>query len=347
MPIDLNFYERIGLLKLNRGPAPMADLLGLLAGKAVYTALRLGIFESLAAGKKPADEIAAAIGADQSGISLLLGALENLGYVKSKGGAWRNTSMTEKWMLAVSPTGIADLFHQFNDMASRWDYLHESIRTGRPPVLGYEWLDRHPERWELYQAGLRSAAKLICGEILKKTIIPPAARTILDLGGGHGQYCIEFCKKHALLSGTIYDWPQTKKTALANIASSGLAGRVKFKAGDFVKDDFGAGNDVILLFNVIRIFNSEELGSLFRKVHDSLSRHGTLIIMDHLGHMPRSRFMKANAFLILLELYNSTKGYTHKAAAIMSYLRENGFSEIHEKELKRSPGLGMVSAVKR
>ena len=346
MPIYLNFLERIGILRLNLGPGPMTDLLSLLACKAVYTALRLGIFETLHKNSGSTVELAAMIGAEPSGISLLLGALESLGYVKVRGGKWLITNMTKKWMLNNSPYNIADLFYQFNDMASRWDYLHETVSAGRPPILGYEWLDRHPDTWDFYQAGLKSAAVMVSRELLKKVRIPQSARTLLDLGGGHGQYCIEFCKNHVNLSGTVFDWPQAGKTALNNIMASSVSDRVTFHAGDFVHDAIGSGYDIILMFNIIRIFNSDELESLFRKVYDSLNSGGMVIVMDHLGHISRSDLMRASAFLILLELYNSTKGHTHKAGDVISLLLKNGFSKIGEYRLKRSPGLGLVIASK-
>jgi SAM-dependent methyltransferase len=346
MPLTLNFLERFGLMKLNQGPGPMADLLGHIAFKAVYTALRLGIFESLTKNNTRIDDIAASLSVDTTGLSLLLGALESLGYVKKRSGKWQITPMTRKWMLHKSPYTVAPLFFYFNDIASRWEYLEESIRSGKPPILGYEWLDKHPEKWDFYHAGLKSAALLLSREILKKIKIPHSARKLLDIGGSHGQYCIEFCKKHPHLQGVIYDWPQAEKIALRNIESSGMHGRVAFQAGDFVKDELGIDYDAILMFNIIRIFKSGELQALLEKIYKSLKRKGILVILDHLGHFSCSKFMKANAYLILLELYNSTSGRTHKAGEVITMLQQAGLSKICEYKLKRSPGLGLIVAAK-
>ncbi len=332
---------------MNMGPGPMIDLMGLLACKAALTALRLGVFDSLSGKTATVKELASLIRADQTGLSLLLNALESLGYVKAEGGKWRVTPMTEKWLLKNSPYNITGLFHQFDDMASRWDYLHESIREGHPPLLGYEWLDRDPDKWEHYQEGLKSAAILVCRELLKKVKIPASARTLIDLGGGHGQYCIEFCKKYPRLEGTVYDWPQAEKTALDNINKAGLSDRVSFETGDFVREPIESGYDIILMFNVIRIFNAGELSALLRKVYESLDPGGMVIIMDHLGHVPRSRFMKANSFLVLLELYNSIKGRTHSASELALLLRGEGYANIREYKLKKSPGLGVLTAYKK
>ena len=84
MPLYLNFWERTGLLRLNQGPGPMAELLGVLSFKAVLTAIRLGLFEYLKGNARNIDTIAAGTGSPQTGLSILLRTLETLGYVTKK-----------------------------------------------------------------------------------------------------------------------------------------------------------------------------------------------------------------------------------------------------------------------
>jgi hypothetical protein len=346
LPVRLNLFERIGVFGMNMGPGPMADLLGMLSFKAISAALRLGIFEAIGKASPGIDELASATASDRAGLALLIGALESLGYVKSCCGHIRNTAMTKKWLLQGSRYNITALFYHFNGMAMRWEYLDQSIRQGRPPLLGYEWLDREQGRWDTYHAGLKSTAILIFPELIKKIKLPAAAERLLDLGGSHGQYSVEFCRRYPGLNAVVYDWPPAEHTALQNITAAGLSGRISFSPGDFVKDEIPPGHDVILMFNIIRIFNPAELKAIFYKVHAALNRGGTVIIMDHLGHQSRSRFMKANAFLILLEIFNSTTGRTHTAPEVMAMLNETGFSRIRDFHLKHSPGLGLVTALK-
>ena len=345
MPLPFNLFETIGITALNQGPGPMADLLGILSFKAVLTALRLDIFEIIGHGTITHDALARAAGADPSGMSSLIGALAKLGYVRDKSGTISNTAMTRKWILADSPCSMADLFPSINDASMRWDYLAESVRSGRPPRLGYEWLNEDPARWTRYHRGLRSTAALLAPIVLKQVRIPRHYRTILDIGGGHGHYCIEFCRRHPGLTGTILDWEPAGPVARQNIRDAGLEGRVTFRSGDFPSDSVGTGYDVILLFNFIRIMESEFLRSMFVMVREALSPGGTVVILDHMGYRPRSRFMGANAFLVLLEIYTSTVGRIHQASDVSAMLREAGFTRIRIKNLTRSPGLSMVTAL--
>ncbi len=346
MPAQLSLFERIGLFRLNMGPGPMVDLLGVLSFRSVMAALRLGLFDAIGSGTKSIDELAAATGSDRGGLSLLAATLHDLGYLRLRRGSVRNTAMTRKWLLRDSASCISPLFDHFSDMASRWEYLDRSIREGRPPMMGWEWLDRDRTRWEIYHAGLKSTAVLISPYILKKIAVPPSATRILDLGGSHGQYCVEFCKRYPGLTGVIYDWPSAADTAKQTIASSGCAERISFQPGDFLKDDLPPEQDVILMFNIIRIFEPGVLGSVLMKVRDSLKRGGMIIIMDHIGRRSASRFMRLNALLILLEIFNSTEGRIYSAAEVSDLLRETGFSGPHGYNLSRSPGLGLMAATR-
>ncbi len=347
MPLTLNAFEKIGIKRLNKGPAPMLDLLGLLSFKAVSTALKLGIFENIGTAAKKAGAMASDISVDPRGLSLLLDVLVHLGYLKESRGRYRNTASTRKWLLEASSHSIAALFHQFNDMSMRWDYLDRSIKIGRPHIPGWQWLDRHPGCWDTYHAGLRCSAVLLARELMKKITLPAGAAKVIDIGGSHGQYCIELCLRYPDITCVVYDWGPAEKTALDNISSFGLSDRITFKSGDFTCDPIGSGYDVMLVFNVIRIFKSDELRSLLKKFHDALSPLGMMIIMDHLGHKPSSTLMKTNAALLKLELFNSTEGIFHDRRDVRALLAESGFSAIRDFSIKRSPGLGVITAVKK
>jgi SAM-dependent methyltransferase len=344
LPLPFNLVETIGLSMTTRGPGPMADLLGVLSFKAIITAIRLDIFEILGQGNSSLQQLSRAAGADAAGLSYLIGLLENLGYLKRSRGKISNTAMTRKWMLKDSPCAMTDLFPSINDASTRWDYLVDSIRSGRPPLPANEWLDGDEARWATYHRGLKSTARLISPAIVKNVKIPGHYRTLLDLGGGHGHYCIEFCKKYPGLRGTIFDWEPAGPVASQNIREAGLDDRVTFQPGDFLSDHIGSGFDVILLFNIIRILDADALRALLQKVSGALARDGMIVILDHMGYSPSSRFMSANALLILLEIFNSTMGRIHNAADVSALLREIGSTRIRKKDLPRSPGLTLIKA---
>lgn len=341
----MNFFERLGIIRLNRGPGPLVDLIASMSARAVLTALRLGIFEAVGDGLMDESEIARSTGTDPAGLVPLLEVLCCLGYLTIKGGKYRNSSMTNKWLRRDSSLDLTGLFHHFHDMSARWEYLPESIREGRSHRLGFQWLDETPGAWDSYHAGLRSAASLLCGEIINRSRFSSPPRTLLDLGGGHGYYAIAFCLRYPGLSAVVFDMPQAELTAKNVIDTSGVGNRISFSKGDFMKDDIGSGYDCILMFNVIRIFRNEELAFLFEKTRRALAAGGKLLILDHMGYRPRSRFMRTNAQIILLEIFNSTLGQRHRTADIISLLKTSGYPKAVASNIRRSPGLTLVTGV--
>ena len=158
--------------------------------------------------------------ASQRGTQLLLNALEALGYVKQRNGRYTNTPMTVKWMVRSSPTYIASAFPFFNGVIEHWGYLDEAIRKGETPLTGWEWFDRQPDGWQNYNAAMMATARMADPEIIAKVKLQPSARRLLDVGGGHGLHAINFCLHYSDLTATILDWPQTRKTAEANITAA-------------------------------------------------------------------------------------------------------------------------------
>ena len=346
MPLQPNLMERFVFFNLNEGPGPILDLMGALAYKAICVALRLDVFEALGGGPLPEGELAQRVKADPRGLSILLEALEALGYVRKTDGRYANTAMTGRWMLKSSPGNIASLFDSFGGMLERWSYLEDAIRRGEPALKGGEWMDAHPERWNEYHRGMRSIARLVSGEIASKVKLPAGARTLLDMGGSHGLYAIGFCRRHPGLKATILDWKQAREVAEETIAAEGMSDRVSFLEGDFVADSLGGVYDVALAFNVIRIFLPPQATELFRKTAQALSPGGRIVIMDQLDTGMSTPFTKANALLIKLELFNSTHGKLYDTDEISRLLVSGGFSDPRVIKLRRSPGACLVVATK-
>jgi hypothetical protein len=344
MPVQPNFLERLVFLTANLGPGPMLDLVGALGFKATLTALRLGVFEALSGGPRPASALAAHLGTDTRGLALLLEALRPLGFVATKDGGFCNTPMTEKWLLQSSPTCIAELYEYFDGVMAHGDLLAESIRRGEPAVRGDAWYGQSPSGWRPYQAGMRAIARLLAPELLEKVVLPRSAHRLLDLGGGHGLYSVRFCRKYPQLEATVLDWGSARDIACETIAAEAMQDRIVFREGDILKDDLGQGYDVVLLFNVARAFSRTALDEVLRKVAGALSSGGMIVILDQLVRTLPTPFLTANARLIELELFNSTPQGIHDPEEIVQGLRAAGFGRVTQFALRRSGGQGVIVA---
>ena len=347
MPILPNFIERLVLLTFNQGPGLMLDFLGAQAFRVVGVGVRLGVFEALSGGSLTAAEAARHVQASERGITLLLDALESLGYVREKGGRYVNTAMTVKWLLRSSPTSMAGGVPFFESMVfDRWEHLDESIRRGKPAEYGSEWLERHPGSYRVYEDGMIAIARMAADEVIAKVKLPPSARRLIDIGGGHGLYSIKFCRQYPALSATIFDLPLAIEVARETIAAEDMGGRVTAQAGDIWRDDLGAGCDVALLFNLIHAYLPEKNIELLSKVASALNPGGEIVIMEQIAGQAFGSTAKVLARLQALNYFNDLEAQTYRFEDIAGWLAQAGFVNLHRINLLKTPGFGLVLGTK-
>lgn len=249
----------------------MLDFLGAQAFCVVCVAVELGFIEVLSSGPLTAAEIAHELKASERGTTLLLDALEALGYVNKAAGRYGNTPMTAKWLLRHSPTSLAIGIPSFESMVFDCrEHLDESIRRGKPALYGSEWLDQHPGGYRVYEEGMIAIARMAADEVVARVKLPPTARRLLDVGGGHGLYSIKFCHQYSDLLATVFDLPQAASVAREMITAERMGDRVAVQEDDFWSDDLGAGYDVALLFTIIHAYLPEKNVELLRKVSGAL-----------------------------------------------------------------------------
>jgi len=347
MPILPNFIERLILLKLNQGPGLMLDFLGAQAFRTVCVAVKLGVFEALSGGALTAAETAHRVEASERGTTLLLDALEALGYVEKKGGRYVNTPMTVKWLLRSSPTSLAGGIPFFESMVfDRWEHLDESIRRGRPAVYGSDWLDQHPGSYRVYEEGMIAIARMAADEVVARVKLPATARRLLDVGGGHGLYSIKFCRRYPDLSATVFDLPQALEVARETIVAEGMAGRVTAQEGDIWPDDLGTGYDVTLLFNLIHAYSPDKNTALLHKISGALNHGGLIVILEQITGKVLGSIANALARLQALNYFNDLDARTYAFDEIASWLTQAGFSNPRRINLLKTPGFSLVLGAK-
>lgn len=350
MPVTPNFLERLVLFRLNKGPAPVLDLFGAASFESVTLALDMNLFETLAEGDTPltATGLADQIDAHPDGIAILCDFLVTEGYLEMAGSGYRLTAMTEKWLLADSPTNMGPWLTFWNELVLPfWEHeLEHAIRHGEPRQSIYEWFDEQPDRWTVAQEGFRATASLFVDDVTDAVTVPERAARLIDVGGGHGLYALELCRRYPQLSATIFD-VRGAIEAIADDIPEELAGRVETRIGDYRTADLGNGYDLALVFNVIHAHEPAANIALFERVAAALAPGGRIVVLDQWVGSGRSPVSQTGLRFIALT-YLTTLGatvYAHEDAE--SWLQEAGFSNIQRQSVGPLAGLAIIEATKQ
>jgi hypothetical protein len=344
MPVRLSLREQV-LFVLNRLPVPIFDAFAaVLLGKALMVCKSYGVFEVLHGSRHSAAELGEKVGLSTPGMEVLLRTLEAGGYVKRKGNHYQNSRAAERWLIRKSPHHLGNLVHYFDSLFSRWDHLAETAQRGEPVKPYFEYF--REKDWETYTYGMMGLARLLMPEVLRVIQVPRTARRLLDIGGSHGLYSVELCRIHRGLKAEVLDLHEVSKVGQRITQDFQMASRVVHRSGDFKKDNFGSGYDIVLAFNVIHGLKRSENSSLMKKISEALDGGGTLFIMDQVrDRTSSSSLSRLIPAAVGLNLFNEIGGDAYTFGEIRGWCAEAGFVDCRVKKL-RVPGVAIIQARK-
>ena len=191
--------------------------------RAVITAIRLGVFESLILRAATATEIASRCRTDPAATQKLLMALAGSGYLFFHEGRYALTPTSRTWMASGSPRSLVDAvlfaFEEWNLMGHIEDY----VRIGTPVDIHERMTD---EQWDLYQRCMRALAGPSAQEVAQDIPVPCGATDMIDVGGSHGHYSVALCRRHPRLRSVVLDLPEAVRVAAPLLAAEKMGPRV-------------------------------------------------------------------------------------------------------------------------
>ena len=310
---------------------------GMALSAVVITAVRTGITARLAQHPSTAADLAADLGLDPVPTRLLLDCLRSGGHVTCRAGRYRLSRSSRRWLDPESPLSVAQYVAGTSDYWSWWSELDEVTRSGRP--AGHHDAPPGDPYWRRYIGGQLDLARLSAGEVAKKLRLPGNPRSLLDIGGGHGWYSAQLCRRYPQLTATVLDLPGSAAIGREIIAEAGMADRVVHRDGDATSDDLGIGYDAVLCFNLLHHLTADQAVALFGRIHHALAPGGVLAIMDAFAEPSRRTSAAAN--VLGLFVYLSSGAQVHPPARLYGWLREAGFGEPRRIRILRIPGQAM------
>ena len=331
-------------LRSGRVPTPFIDTMHpFILARAVMAATTLGVFEALAAGPCPAEEVAARCGTHPGATGTLLETLVGIGYLRLAGGRYALAPVARRWLLQRSPRSLrAWALFEFQS----WDWLGHLegfVASGRP-------LDIHAAmsatEWADYQRAMRALAAFTGPELARRTPVPRGARAMLDIGGAHGHYAAVLCRRHPGLRATVLDLPEAVEQAAPLLAAEGLGDRLAHRAGDVRTADLGTATyDLVLIAALVHHFDEATNRALVRRVGQALRPGGHLVIFESARPAsPGKGGQLAALFHLYFALTSASGLWSYRAMA--DWQRAAGLRPKRPIRFLTTPGAGLQVAVK-
>ena len=332
-----SMVERVGLWF---GLVPRALLetqIAAVLARSIAVGVRLGVFECLREGALTPAEIAARCGVDPAAAALLLDALAACGHLAISKGRYDLTQQSRKWLLHESPTSIRDMILL---QTVEWDWLTQLeafVRTGQP--IDFHATMSDDDR-NLYHRAMRALAGIGGPEVGRRTPTPKGAKSMLDLGGSHGHFAAEICRRRPNLRAQVLDLPDAIEWAAPLLAAESMGDRVVHIAGDVLDFELGTERyDLIFMSNLAHHLDGRENQALAIRVARALRPRGVFVIQELVRPVrPEQRGQAGTLLGLYFALQSRPNVHTWTVAEMADWQARAGLRPASPIRLRTAPG---------
>ena len=290
-------------------PYPSTALMMAFEAKIAMLAFKFDLFEAAKDSPQTIEDIAQKVNLHPRGLRSLLNALVVGGYFKYQNGKFSLSKISRKWCLKdnseKSMHGQMAYYHEVV-WKNELNHLDEFLKTGK----GLQIHDTYTEeKWDLYQLAMEEQAGMTARQSADMMPVLKNPTRMLDIGGSHGMYSIELCRKYSTLKSTILELPQAVERSQKGLAKYNMGDRVSYQNGNALTDDLGENQyDLILLSQLAHHFTAEQNEAVCKKVAKALKPHANFVIQEYLRPETSN---KMDTVPIILDMYfnvSSTSG---------------------------------------
>lgn len=296
---------------------------GFRAARVVLTANNYEVFEHLRSGKT-ADQVARILRTDWRATEILLDALASLGLLAKKGTTYRNSTMTNSFLVKSSPFYQGDMLRHADTLWESWSGLDTVLKTGLPNRTA-------PRNHEAFIKAMHNNASVRADEVVSAVSLRGVKRA-LDLGGGPGTYSAALARRGVHV--TLFDLPNTIAIA-RELLRLPRGAKLDFLEGDFHINDIGQGYDLVLISHVFHSFSAEENQVLLKKVRRALNPGGKVAVQEFFLEKDHSAPASGALFSVNM-LVNTDEGRSYSTEEMTQWLRKERFEKVVVKKIRET-----------
>ncbi|MCU0303674.1 MAG: hypothetical protein MUC56_06425 [Thermoanaerobaculales bacterium] len=305
------------------------------AQRVITVAGRTGILDALADRAATADELAAVLGLDPLATGKVVRALCAQGLAAAVGERYRLTAGLEPYF-GRDGAGFRAFLDHSHTMYEAWGANLEPWLRGE----GWASPERTPERTRRFGAAMRAMGSQIARRVASALDLE-GVQTMLDVGGGWGQYSRAICEAAPGVRATVLDIPQVAEAAPASVAGTELEHRVSWVGGDYLETDYGSGWDLVLLANILHQELAPEAAEIVRRAAAATAPSGRVAVVDFAIDDAKREHWFGTLFAINMRSF----GDTWSEPELRSWMEAAGLADIERTDI--GPDRWLITGRKR
>ena len=297
---------------------------------AFIAAVELKLFTAVAGGDDTETRLAGRLGLSAVNAERLVTACAALRLLERDGDRLRNAPDVDRYLVEGRP-GYAGAWMLFTRPDwNEWGRLAEHLRRREPPAVLGKYVGFTVEDARRYHEATSSIG-LGAGRRFVRQVDLTGRKKLLDLGGGSGAYCIAACREHPALAAVVLDLPPVAEVARDFIAAHGLADRITVVGGDFTRDPFPPGADVIVMASNLPQYSRDIIQQVIAKAFTALAGGGEMHLVGEMLDAARAGPVDPALWGLNEALAGST-GLAHSVTECRGYFERAGFTGITAHE---------------
>ncbi len=306
---------------------------------ALHAGVKLDLFTSLSKQATTAPELAVQLGLSRRGLVMLLDALTALELLVKEGECYDAAPFARQYLDRSAPGYLGHILLHHHHLMESWAVLDDAVRSGRPVRRSVSHDAAEAER-ESFLLGMFNLAMLIGPQVAEQVDLS-GRRRLLDLGGGPGTYAIHFCRQNPQLQAVVFDLPTTRPFAEQTLDRFGLAGRIRFEAGDFQSDPLPGPFDVAWLSHVLHGQGTRGSANLLEKAVAALEPGGALLVQEFILEADRAAPLFPALFSLNM-LLMTPEGQAYSEPELRALLHGAGLKRIERLPVDLPNGAGIL-----
>jgi hypothetical protein len=256
---------------------------------AIRAVCELGVADHLVDGPLPVADLAKRCNADPSALLRVLRAVAGKGvFTECEPGVFGLTPLAQP-LRSDHPVSLREAYPFLVGDLHAWARFDYTLHTGRSSFefvhgMGYwEYMAEHPEDSKRFDGSQAAGTRLEVRTLLSAYDSWTKFNTVVDIGGGNGQFLAGLLARYPHMHGTLFDQPHVVAHAHEVFREAGLTDRYKVVGGS-VFDGIPQGADAYLAKRFVWSWTDDRAHDLLTQLRAAMRDDSRLLMHEPVAY---------------------------------------------------------------